>query len=81
MSNFYEKAIYKPENNSPQTNSRHQSIVNWSNLKTGNGAYVSALAVIGSDLYAGGSGEGGGSIRISDGLAANIAKWNGSSWS
>jgi hypothetical protein len=42
----------------------------------GNGPFVYALAVSGSDLYAGGA------FTTADGSAANyIAKWNGSSWS
>ena len=55
---------------------------NWSALGSGLGGdrggpfKVSALAVSGSDLYAGGA------FWIQGGIAvANIAKWNGSSWS
>src|SRR5439155_19335249 len=41
----------------------------------GNGPFVSALAVSGSDLYAGGG------VTTAGGSAANnIAKWDGSSW-
>src|SRR5947209_1828210 len=52
----------------------------WSALGSGMGGqscpYVGALAVSGTDLYAGGNFETAG------GTAANsIAKWNGSSWS
>src|SRR5262245_7499229 len=48
---------------------------NWSALETVKGTFVSALAVVGSDLYAGGY------ITTADGIAANIAKWDGSYWS
>ena len=49
---------------------------NWSALGTGMNFYVAALAVIGSDLYAGGR------FTTAGGVSANyIAKWNGSSWS
>src|SRR5262245_51276918 len=44
---------------------------NWSNLGTVMGTIISALAVIGSDVYAGGL------IKTSDGFAAQIAKWDG----
>ena len=47
-----------------------------SGLTTGiNGALVDALAVSGSDLYA-----GGGFTRAGGNPANNIAKWNGTSW-
>ena len=49
--------------------------INWSPLRTGTDTYVDALAVIGSDLYASGY------IKATDGIVANIAKWNGSGWS
>ncbi len=57
---------------------------NWSALGSGIGEepgfdvwdYVAALAVIGTDVYAGGYFETAG-----DGVAANIAKWNGTTWS
>src|SRR6185503_17875406 len=56
---------------------------NWtplgSGMQGGNAQFpgsVLALAVVGSDLYAGGSFTNAGGI-----LASNIAKWNGSSWS
>ena len=46
------------------------------NTNDGDGPYVNALAVSGSDMYAGGYFTNAG------GVAANsIAKWNGSSWS
>src|SRR6266498_2009258 len=48
----------------------------WLPLGSGINYPVSALAVSGSDVYAGGS------FTIAGGVAAsNIAKWNGSSWS
>ena len=54
----------------------------WSSLGSGMGRFdsysptVSALAVSGGDLYAGGS------FQIAGGMAANdIAKWNGTNWS
>jgi hypothetical protein len=55
---------------------------NWSPLSSGMGpmnglnGYVYALAVSGSDLYAGGYFSSAGGIG-----ATNIAKWDGSSWS
>src|SRR5262245_39976875 len=53
----------------------------WSPLGSGMsgpdfGTYVSALAVSGNDLYAGGHFTTAGGI-----VATNIAKWNGSTWS
>jgi hypothetical protein len=52
----------------------------WSALGSGMGgpfnAFVSALAVSGSTLYAGGSFSAAGGVT-----ANNIAQWNGSSWS
>ena len=51
---------------------------NWSPLGTGMGpmnGYVYALAVSGSDLYAGGFFSSAGGIG-----ATNIAKWDGASW-
>src|SRR5258708_23927701 len=61
--------------------SRHGSI--WSALGSGvagvpagaDFTYVAALAVSGSDLYAGGSFTNAGASA-----AVNIAKWNGSNW-
>ncbi len=48
----------------------------WQPLGTGlSGGNVSALAVIGSDLYAGGSFSDAGGAPVN-----NIAKWNGISW-
>ncbi len=50
----------------------------WNQLGTGipNG-WVNSLAVSGSDLYVAGSF----SLPVSNGVAHNIAKWDGSSWS
>jgi hypothetical protein len=49
----------------------------WSALGSGvNGYYVQALAVSGSNVYAGGFFSQAGGVA-----ANNIAKWNGSSWS
>jgi hypothetical protein len=54
----------------------------WSAVGSGLGAdrtgpfYVSALAVSGGDLYAGGQFRNQGGVS-----AANVAKWNGSNWS
>jgi hypothetical protein len=48
----------------------------WSALGSGMGGSVSALAVLGADLYAGGQ------FTTAGGSTANrIAKWNGSGWS
>jgi len=57
---------------------------NWSALGSGIGGepgfdvwdYVAALAVVGSEVYAGGIFETAGGVPV-----ANIAKWNGSEWS
>jgi hypothetical protein len=48
---------------------------NWSALGTVQGTYVSALVVIGSDLYAAGY------ITNVAGIKAHIAKWDGTTWS
>src|SRR5258705_538185 len=48
----------------------------WSALGSGLNGYAQALAVSGSDLYAGGNFTTAGGIA-----AKNIAKWDGSSWS
>ncbi|MCX6913644.1 MAG: hypothetical protein NT167_11450, partial [Verrucomicrobia bacterium] len=49
---------------------------NWSALGTGMSSFVNALAVSGTDLYAGGQ------FSKAGGTDANaIAKWNGTSWS
>src|SRR5437879_3011253 len=51
------------------------SDANWTAVSSGMKGYVYALAVSGSDLYAGGS------FTTAGGSAAYyIAKWNGSSW-
>ena len=48
----------------------------WSALGSGFNDRVNALAVRGSDLYAGGD------FTTADGMSANyIAKWDGSTWS
>ncbi|HSH17428.1 MAG TPA: hypothetical protein VLD18_15420, partial [Verrucomicrobiae bacterium] len=57
---------------------------NWSALGSGIGVepgfdvwdYVAALAVVGADVYAAGTFTTAGGVEV-----ANIAKWNGSSWS
>src|SRR5437762_664649 len=48
---------------------------NWTALGSGMDHSVYALAVFGNDLYAGGG------FTTAGGIAANIAKWDGSSWS
>ena len=50
--------------------------ISWSPLGSGFNAYVSALALVGNDLYAGGSFTTAGNMQ-----ANYIAKWNGSGWS
>jgi hypothetical protein len=48
----------------------------WSALGSGMNGSVYALAVSGSNVYAGGSFDMAGGVA-----ATNIAKWNGGSWS
>ena len=48
----------------------------WGEDEYGNGPYVSALAVSGNTLYAGGDFGSAGEVS-----ATSIAQWNGSSWS
>ena len=48
----------------------------WSKLGDGLSGFVSAVAVIGSDIYVGGDFDTAGGTTVN-----NIAKWNGSTWS
>jgi hypothetical protein len=81
-SDVYAGGSFTTAGGSPATNIAKWNGSSWSALGSGIGGggpygpVVSALAVSGSDLYAGGDFTTAGGSP-----ATNIAKWNGSSWS
>ena len=83
-SQIFAQDNWTPLNSGPTTtiNSIAPTIANqntsntWSALGTGMNGFVQILAVIGTDLYAGGD------FTTAGGVPANyIAKWDGTSWS
>src|SRR5262249_20186420 len=74
-SNVYVGGYFAMAGGSPATNVARWNGSSWSALGSGMKGTVNALAVWGSELYAGGSATAGGKA------ADSIAKWDGSSWS